>query len=78
MTMHDLTHRTFHGQKGMNWVSNRFRIQRILQTWPPATIIWPQTSRDGCVVAVLSQTKKLNGEQKGILESSTNHIIWKA
>ena len=39
MTMHHLTHRIFHRQKSMNWVSDRFRIHRILQTWPPSTII---------------------------------------
>ena len=62
----------------MNWVSNRFRIHRILQIWPLATIIYSQTSRDSCVVDVLSQTKKLNGKQKDILKGLTNHIIWKA
>ena len=36
MTMHNLTHQTFRRQKHMNWVSNRFRIPRILQTWPPS------------------------------------------
>ena len=29
MKMHHLTHRTFHRQKSMNWISNRFRIDRI-------------------------------------------------
>ena len=33
----------------MNWVSNCFRIHRILQTWPLATIIGFLTSRNGCV-----------------------------
>ena len=33
MTMHYLTHRTLHRQKSMNWVSNRFCVHRILQTW---------------------------------------------
>ena len=28
--MHHLTHRTLRKQKSMNWVSNRFRIHRIL------------------------------------------------
>ena len=37
-----------------------------------------QTSRDGCVVGVLSRIKKLNEKQKGILEGLTNCIIWKA
>ena len=64
MTMHCLTHRTLHRQKSMNWVSNRFCTQRILQTWPPATITISKTSRDGCVIGVLSRTKKLNGQQK--------------
>ena len=68
MTMHHLTHRLLHRQKSMNWVSNRFRIHRILQTWPLATIICSQTSRDGCVVDVLSRRKNLNGKQKGILK----------
>ena len=62
----------------MNWVSNHFHIHRILKTWPPTTIICFQTSSDGCVVEVLSQTKKLNGKQKGILEGLTNRIIWMA
>ena len=75
MTMHHLTHRTLHRQKGMNWVSNRFRIHRILRVWPPATIICSQTSRDGCVVGVLSRMKKLNEKQKGILEGLKNSII---
>ena len=44
---------------------------------PSATIICSQTSRDGCVVDVLSRTKKLNGKQKGSLEGLTNRIIWK-
>ena len=44
----------------------------------PATIICPQTSRDNCVVGVLSWTKKLYGKQKGILEGLANHIILKA
>ena len=61
----------------MNWVSNRFRIYRILQTWPEAAIICSQTSRKGCVAGVLSRTKKFNGKQKGILEGVTNRIIWK-
>ena len=65
-------------QKSMNWVLNRFRIHRIHQTLPPATIICSQTSRDGCVVGVLSRTNKLNGKQKGIMEGLTNRIIWKA
>ena len=64
--------------KSMNWVSNRYRIYRIFQTWPSATIICSHTSRDGCVVGVLSRTKKLNWEQKGILEGLTNRNIWKA
>ena len=64
--------------KGMNWVLNRFHIHRNLQAWPPATIICSQTSRDGCVVGVLSRTKKLNEKQKGILKGLTNRIIWKA
>ena len=37
MIMHQLTHRTFHRQKSKNWVSSRFRIHGILQTWPPTT-----------------------------------------
>ena len=78
MTMHHLTYQTLHRQKSMNWVSNRFRIHRILQTWLPATIICSQTSKDGCVVGVLSRTKKWYGKQKGILEGLTNRIIWKA
>ena len=78
MTMYHLTYRTFHRQKSMNWFSNRFRINRFLETFPPATIIFSQTSRDGCVVGVLSRTKKLNGKQKDILEGLTNRIIWKA
>ena len=65
-------------QKSMNWVSNRFRIHRIRQTWPPATIICSQTSTDSCVVGGSSQTKKLNWKQKSILEGLTNRIIWKA
>ena len=68
MTMHYLTHRTFHRQKSMNWLLNRFRIHRILQTWPLAILICPQTSREGCVVGVLNLTKNLNGKQKDILE----------
>ena len=76
MTMHHLTHRTLARQKSMNWVSSRSLIHRILQAWPPATIIYSQTSRDGCVVGVLSRRKKLNGKQKGILEDLTNRIIW--
>ena len=68
MTMQHLTHRTLHRQKNMNWVSNRFRIHRILQIWPLVNIICSQTSRDGCVVGVLSRRKKLNWKQKGILE----------
>ena len=75
MTGHHLTHRTLHRQKSIIWISNHFRIHRILQTWPPATIICSQTSRDGCEVGVLSRTKKLNGKQKGILEGLTNRII---
>ena len=78
MTMRHLTHRTLHRQRIMNWVSNRFRIHRILQACPPATIICSQTSRDGCVVGILSRTKKWNGKQKGILKDLTNRIIWKA
>ena len=78
MTIYHLTHRTLHKQKSMNWDSNRFRIHRILQMWPPATIICSQTSRDGYVVSILSRTKKFNGKQKGILESLTNRITWKA
>ena len=78
MPIHHLTHRTLDMQKIMNWVSNRFCIHRILQTWPPATIICSQTSRDGCVVGVLSRTKKLNGKRKDILEGLKNRIIWKA
>ena len=78
MTMHHLTHRRLHTQKSMNWVSNRFRIRRILQTWPPATIICFQTSRDCCMVGVLSLRKKMNKKQKSILEGLTNRIIWKA
>ena len=66
MTMHHLTQRTLHRQKSMNWVSNRFRIHRLHQTWPPATIICSKTSKDGCVVGVSSRTKKLNGKEKGI------------
>ena len=58
MTMHHLTHRTLHRQKSTNWVWNRFRIHRILQIRPPATIICSQTSRDGCVVGVLSRMGK--------------------
>ena len=77
MTMHQLTHRTLHRQKSMNWVSNRFRIHRILHTWPPATIICSQTSRDGCVVGVLSRTKKLNGKHKGILQGLDKSHYWK-
>ena len=50
---------------------------RTLQTWLPATIIYSHTSRDGCVVGVLSRTKKLNGKQKGILWGLINRIIWK-
>ena len=73
-----LTHRTLHRQKIMNWVSNRFCIHHILQTWLLATIVCSQTSRDGYVVGVLSRTKELNGKQKGILESLTNRIIGKA
>ena len=72
------THRTLHRQKSINWVSNRFRIHRILQTWAPATIICSQTSRNGCVVDVLSRKKKLNGKQKGISDGLTNRIICKA
>ena len=64
--------------KSINWVSNRFRIHCILQTWPPATIICSQTSRDGCVVGVLSRTKKLNGKLEGISKGLTNRILWKA
>ena len=41
-------------------------------------IICSQTLRDGDVVGVLSQTKKLNGIQKGILRGLTNRIICKA
>ena len=78
MPMHHLKHRTLDKQKSMNCVANRFRIHRILQTWPPATIICSQTWRDDCVVGVLSRTNKLNGKQKGILEGWTNFIIWKA
>ena len=78
MTMHHLTHRTLHRRKIMKWVSNRIRIHRILHTCPPATIICSQTSRDGCVVGVLSRTKTINGKQKGILECLTNRIIWKS
>ena len=78
MTLHHLTHRTLHRQKIINWVSNRFQIHRILQTCPPATIIFSTISRDGCVVGDLSRTKQLNGKQKGILESLTNRIIWNA
>ena len=37
--MHHPTHRTLQRQKSMNWVSNRFRIHRIFQILPPATII---------------------------------------
>ena len=70
-------HQTLHRQKSMNWVSNRFRIHRIFQTWPPATIICSQTSRDDCVVGFLNRTKKLSGKQKSILEGLTNRIIWK-
>ena len=32
MTMHHLTHQTLHRQESMNWVLNRFRTHRILQT----------------------------------------------
>ena len=78
MTMRHITHRILHRQKSMNWISNHLRIHRILQTWHPANIICSQTSRDGCVVGVLSRTKKLNGKQEGILEGLTNRIIWKA
>ena len=78
MMMNYLTHLILYRQKSMNWVSNRFRIHRILQIWPPATIICSQTSWDGCVVGVLSQSKKLNGKQKCILEDLTNRIMWKA
>ena len=78
MIMHHLTRRTLHRQKSIKWVSNRFRIHRILQTWPPATIIWSKTSRDGYVVGVFSRKKKLNGKQKGIFEVLTNRIISKA
>ena len=58
--------------KSMNWVSIHFHIHRILQTWAPATIICSQTSRNGCVVCVLSRTKKSSGKEKGILEGLTN------
>ena len=50
-------------EKSMNWVSNYFRIYRILETWPPAIIICFHASRRGCVVGVLSGTKKLDGKQ---------------
>ena len=43
MTMQHLTHRTLHRQKNMNWVSNRFCIHRILQTWPLTIVICSQT-----------------------------------
>ena len=59
MTMDHLTQRTLHRQKSMNWVSNRFHIHRIFQTWPPATTICSQTLKNGYVVGVLSRTKKL-------------------
>ena len=78
MTMHHLTRRILHRLKSMNWVSNRFRIHRILQTWPPSDYYLFQTSSDGCVVSVLSRTKKLNGKEKGILKGLTNRIIWMA
>ena len=51
MAMHYLTHRTFQKQKSMNGVSNRFRIHRILQTWPQATIryyLFPNLKRWPC------------------------------
>ena len=38
MTIHHFTHRILHGQKSINWVLNRFRIHRIIQTWSPAII----------------------------------------
>ena len=64
ITKHHLTHRTLHRQKSMNWVMNRFRIHRILQTWPPATIIYSQTSRDGCVVAFWVERRSWMGNRR--------------
>ena len=72
MTMQHFTHRTLNRHKKMNWVSNRFRIHRILQTWSPVTIIYSQTSRVDCLVG---RTKMLNGKQKCILEGLKNRSI---
>ena len=44
---------------------------------PSDYYLFPNRKR-WCVVDVLSQTKKLNGRQKGISGGLTNRIIWKA
>ena len=38
-------------------------VHCIIQTWPPATIICPKTSRNDCVLGVLSRTKEFNKKQ---------------
>ena len=64
-TIHQLTHRTLHWQKSMNWVLNRFRIHCILQTWHPATIICSITSRNGCGRRFVSNEEVVEWKTEG-------------
>lgn len=44
-TMHHVTSQWLRWQNCMNWSSNCFLIHRILQIWPPATIMYSHTSK---------------------------------
>ena len=65
-------------QKLMNYASNCFLTHLILQIWPPATFICPQTQRDGSRVRDFYQMKRPSGKSMGILEALTNRITRKA
>ena len=65
MTMHHLTYRTLHRQKSINWVSNHFRIHRIPQIWPSATINCCQNLKKWLCRKRFESNKEVECEKEG-------------